>query len=84
MRGQAYNIDVKKIFTIGGARSHAISGGILELNDPDFEEKKEKLDRGLKPYRINHLSWWEQEMPSIEEMEEIRQKVQFKKWFFGH
>ena len=128
MRGQVYNIDGKKIFTFGGARSHDISGGILELNDPDFEEKKEKLDRGLKPYRINHLSWWEQEMPSIEEMEEgrknmeangnkvdfivshccatstlallshgmfeadylsdylegIRQKIQFKKWFFGH
>lgn len=128
MRGQVYNIDGKKIFTFGGARSHDISGGILELNDPDFEEKKEKLDRGLKPYRINHFSWWEQEMPSIEEMEEgrknleangnkvdfivshccasstlallshgmfepdylsdyleeIRQKVQFKKWFFGH
>ena len=81
-----------------------------------------------KPYRINHLSWWKEELPSPEEMEEgrnnlqkqnnevdfivthcassstaallshgmykpdmltdyleeIRQTVRFKKWFFGH
>ena len=104
MRGQVFEIDGKKIFTFGGARSHDIE------------------------YRINHISWWEQEMPSQEEMdegtrnleendytvdfivshcaasstaalishgeykpdnltmylEEIRQKTNFKKWFFGH
>ena len=56
MRGQAYNVEGKKIFTFGGARSQDISGGILELNNLDFVEKKEKLDRGLKPYHMNHLS----------------------------
>jgi DNA repair exonuclease SbcCD nuclease subunit len=128
MRGQVFEIDGKKIFTFGGARSHDISGGILELNDPNFRAKKKKPDQGYEPYRINHLTWWEREMPSQEEMdegrrnleendytvdfivshcaasstvalishgafepdtlttylEEIRQKTEFKKWFFGH
>jgi len=70
MRGQVFTIDGKKIFTFGGARSHDISGGILDLEDPDFERKRKELDRGWKPYRINHLSWWTMELPTKEEMEE--------------
>lgn len=128
MRGQVFNLDNKKIFTFGGAASHDIDGGILELDDPDFKKKKKALDRGWKPYRINHLSWWKQELPSEEEMEEgrrnleanqnevdfiishccasdtqavlghgmykpdieteyleeLKQKVKYEKWFFGH
>ena len=70
MRGQVFAIDGKKIFTFGGARSHDISGGILELNDPNFRSKKKRLDQGYEPYRINHLSWWSQELPCEEEMKE--------------
>lgn len=128
MRGQVFTIAGKKIFTFGGAKSHDISGGILELDDPEFAKKRKELDRGWEPYRINHLSWWEQELPTEEEMEEgrrnleangnevdyivshccasstqvllgggmykvdylnkyleeVRQSVKFKKWFFGH
>jgi len=72
MRGQVYLIGKKKIFSFGGARSHDISGGILEPDDPDYKLKKKELDKGWKPYRINHVSWWSQEMPSEEEMEEGR------------
>ena len=128
MRGQVFEIDGKKIFTFGGAQSHDISGGILEPDDPDFKKKRQELDMGWRPYRINHVSWWAQELPLEEEMEEglknlamhdnnvdyivthcaasstqtllgggmykpdiltsyledIRQNVRFKKWFFGH
>lgn len=128
MRGQIYQIDGKKIFTFGGASSHDISGGILEPNDPEYKAKKKELDQGWLPYRINHISWWAQELPSENEMEEglknlslhenkvdfivshccssgtqallggglftpdvltnyleqIRQTIKFKKWFFGH
>lgn len=128
MRGQVFTIAGKKIFTFGGAQSHDISGGILELDDPEFTQKRKELERGWKPYRINHLSWWEQELPTQAEMEEgrrnleangnkvdyivthccasstqvllggglfkvdylneyleeVRQHVKFKKWFFGH
>ena len=70
MRGQIYQIDGKKIFTFGGASSHDISGGILEPDDPDYKTKKKVLDQGWLPYRINHVSWWKQELPSEAEMEE--------------
>lgn len=72
MRGQVFIIEGKKIFTFGGAKSHDISGGILELDDPDFYEKRRALEKGWKPYRINHQSWWAQELPTEEEMEEGR------------
>lgn len=68
MRGQIFEIDGKSIYAFGGARSHDIDGGILELDDPKFKEKRRKLDQGWQPYRINHLSWWKEEMPSVEEM----------------
>jgi predicted phosphodiesterase len=72
MRGQVFEIDGKKIFTFGGARSHDISGGILETDDPDFKEKKKDLRRNYIPFRINHISWWEQELANDEEMKEGR------------
>ena len=75
MRGQVFTIEGKKIFTFGGASSHDISGGILEPSDPEFKRKKKVLDKGWEPYRINHISWWEQELPSEEEMKEGRQNL---------
>lgn len=70
MRGQVFEIDGKSIFAFGGASSHDIAGGILEPDDPDFKKKKKKLDQGWYPYRVNHVSWWKQELPSEEEMQE--------------
>ncbi len=75
VRGQVFEIDGKKIFTFGGASSHDITGGILETDDPEFRKKKRELDREYIPYRINHLSWWEQELASDEEMEEGRNNL---------
>ena len=71
MRGQIFDIENKTFFSFGGASSHDISDGILEPADPDFKVKKKRLDR--KPYalyRINHVSWWERELPNEEEMKE--------------
>lgn len=71
MRGQIYNIEDKSFFSFGGASSHDISAGILEPDDPDFKKKKKQLDKNpYALYRINHLSWWERELPSKEEMRE--------------
>jgi len=75
MRGQVFEIDGISLFTFGGASSHDIEGGILEPDDPAFKRKKKQLDRGYLPYRINHLSWWEQELPTEEEMEEGRRNL---------
>lgn len=128
MRGQMYNIDGCNIFSFGGATSHDIQDGILEPDDPDFNRKYLQYYNEGKLFRVNHESWWEEEMPSKEEyeeglttleanewkvdyvishcgpsssvallsggtyevdeltkyFEEIRQKLNYKKWFFGH
>ncbi|MCH1981293.1 metallophosphoesterase [Ruminococcus sp. OA3] len=70
MRGQVYELQGKRVFTFGGARSHDISGGILERDDPQLEEKKHQLEKENKLYRVNHLTWWKEEIPTEEEMEE--------------
>lgn len=75
MRGQVFELCGKTFFTFGGASSHDVSGGILDRSDPGYQEKKRKLDRGWKPYRINHLSWWKEELASEEEMEEGRNNL---------
>ena len=70
MRGQVFDIEDKKIFTFGGALSHDTQGGILDIDDPNFKNKRKKLDKEYIPYRVNHISWWKEELPSEEEMEE--------------
>ena len=70
MRGQVFEIDGVRFFTFGGASSHDIDAGILEPDDPDFVAKRKKLDRERAMYRVNHVSWWAEELPSEEEQEE--------------
>lgn len=67
MRGQVYTINGLKFFVFGGARSHDIQNGILEIDDP---RRKAWRKIGKRLYRVNHLSWWEREMPSSDEMQE--------------
>lgn len=75
MRGQVFLIGGKKIFTFGGASSHDIYNGVLDMDDPEFWEKKRRLDSGYRFYRINHLSWWKEELPSEEELKEGRDSL---------
>ena len=70
MRGQVFEIDGKKIFTFGGASSHDMVGGILDRDDPNFTKKRKQLECDYIPYRINHISWWEQDLANEEEMAE--------------
>ena len=70
MRGQVFDLKGMKIFAFGGASSHDIDGGILDKDDPDLKNKIKILNNRWISYRINHLSWWEQELPSVEELEE--------------
>ena len=73
IRGHIFNIDGKNIFAFGGASSHDIKDGILDPGD--FEslsalvKRYNKLTKQGKWVRINHISWWEEEMPSDEEMD---------------
>lgn len=70
MRGQIYDIEGIKFFTMGGASSHDIEDGILEPDDPDFTKKRKRLDKNRAVYRVNHVSWWREELPSTDELAE--------------
>lgn len=72
MRGYIYEIEGKKFFAFGGASSHDINDGILDRDDfktdDQFKKKVREYVMAGKMFRINHISWWERELPSKEEM----------------
>ena len=74
MRGEVFTIQDKTFFAFGGASSHDIQDGIIDPskyeNDEEFNRAciaKER--RGEYMYRIKGSSWWEQELPTEEEMQ---------------
>ena len=75
MRGQVFEIDGRKIFTFGGARSHDISGGILDPTAEDYEEQYKAACQGTYPFRIKNVSWWDEEMPCAREMIEGKENL---------
>lgn len=72
MRGYVFEFDGRKFFCFGGASSHDISDGILDRADFDSDEefvaKVKDWDKRWKMFRINHLSWWKQELPTEDEL----------------
>lgn len=72
MRGHIFSLCDKKIFAFGGASSHDIQDGILDrddfVNDNDFSRTIRQLEKNNKMYRINHISWWKEELPTQDEM----------------
>ena len=66
-RGEIFKINEKTFFTFGGARSHDIRDGILD-SEKDKEKIKEWQRDYTKLFRINKRTWWQQEMPTEEEM----------------
>ena len=81
MRGQVFELEGYHFFTMGGAKSHDTEDGILEPGAPDFERKLLILQRKPRArYRINHISWWAQEMPSEEEYAEARKNLAKVDW----
>lgn len=81
LRGEIFDIEGKKFFAFGGASSHDISAGILEPDDPDFKRKKRELDKNpYSLYRINHVSWWKEELPSEEEMQNGTVNLEKNDW----
>lgn len=72
LRGYVFDFCGKKFFAFGGASSHDIDDGILDRDDFEddraFEDKYMEMRKLRKMFRVNHYSWWEQELPSEEEM----------------
>ena len=75
LRGQIFELEGHTFFTMGGASSHDISDGILQPNDPDLDEKIKLFERESPFYRINHVSWWKEELPSYEEYAEANKNL---------
>ena len=73
MRGYVFDFEGKSFWCFGGARSHDIQDGILDRDDyesdDDFYADIKKWYAEDKWFRINHVSWWEQELPTQEEMD---------------
>ena len=124
IRGEIYELDGKRIFVFGGAESHDIKNGIVNVGEV---YKIEELKKKHATYRIRNVNWWDLEMPQREEyenglinlkkynykvdyiithcaptsiqnyfnpyypineltnyFEKIKEKVEFKQWYFGH
>ena len=85
MRGEIFDIDNKRIFAFGGARSHDIQDGILNL---DEEEKIYEYRKRGAYFRIRDFSWWDLELPTNQEMEngiENLEKINYKvDYFISH
>ncbi len=73
MRGHVFTFEGKRFFAFGGAKSYDIADGILDRDDFDsveaFEETLQEWRRQQKIYRINHVNWWKEELPTQEELD---------------
>lgn len=81
LRGEIYNLDGLTLFAFGGASSHDVTDGILDPEDPELKRKikqLKQLDKSM--YRIRGKSWWEQELPSQEEMDYGLKNLQKHDW----
>lgn len=80
-RGQIYELDGRSFFVMGGAASHDISDGILDPDEPHFISHIRKLEnQGAFYYRINHLSWWADELPNDREYQTALQNLELANW----
>lgn len=67
MRGEVFDLCGRTFFAFGGASSHDIRGGILEPATIDYKEKLNEARKDTAPFRINHVSWWKEELASDKE-----------------
>ena len=69
-RGQVFDLGGRTFFTMGGASSHDIQDGVLEPDAPDFLWRFQWLNAQGAAFRVNHRSWWREELPSESEYAE--------------
>lgn len=80
MRGQIFELEGASFFTFGGARSHDIQDGILDIDDEDFAETSRQLRARDALFRVNHISWWKEELPDKQEMDEGKENLEKHGW----
>jgi len=72
-RGYVFRLQGKSFFAFGGARSHDIQDGVLKAEEyPSvrhmIEDYRDRTNRG-EMLRIDHVSWWKEELPNKREMD---------------
>lgn len=85
MRGEIFDFEGKSFFAFGGASSHDIDDGILSWEDFDteaeFKQTYKLWVKQNKMFRVNHLSWWAEELPSDKEIQNAEndlKKIDYK------
>ena len=80
MRGYVFELCGKKFFVFGGASSHDIEDGILDetafASRETFRQTVKRWRKERRMFRINHVSWWKQELPDEAEMERGRKNLE--------
>ena len=79
-RGQVFDLGARTFFTMGGASSHDIQDGVLEPDAPDFLWRFQWLNAQGAAFRVNHRSWWREELPSESEYAEARANLDRAGW----
>ena len=80
MRGEVYTIGQKRFWVMGGARSHDISDGIIEIREGEprwvrMQRYKDATRNNTKMIRCEGVDWWPQEMPTAAEIEKARNNL---------
>ena len=83
-RGQVFELGGKRVFTMGGARSHDIQDSVLKPDDPLFDEKFRCLQARDAAFRVNRRSWWKKELPAPEEYRQARVNLERVDYIVTH
>ncbi len=79
IRGEVFEFSGKRFFAFGGAQSHDIDDGILSREDfkttGEFRETIRIWRKRRKVFRVEHVSWWKEELPSDEEILNAEQNL---------
>ena len=82
--GYVFNLCSLSFFVFGGARSHDISGGVLEPYEYRTEKEYKEAYKALRDsgtlFRVDHINWWKQELSSEEEMERGLRNLSMHNW----
>ncbi|MBR0280804.1 MAG: metallophosphoesterase [Oscillibacter sp.] len=77
-RGQLFELDGKRFFTMGGASSREIP--ILERADPMFAVRRKWHEYRKNVYWIRGETWWPEELPSEAEYRTARDTLDAAGW----
>ena len=79
-RGQVFDLGGRMFFAMGGASSHDIQDGILEPDAPDFLWRFQWLNAQGAAFRVNHRSWWREELPNEAEYAQAKASLDQAGW----